>query len=85
MFNIWTNLLLFLMELFIKKGGDVMIDINVHFQKAYMHKEVTSNISSIMMMMTTSWKFLIHNLPILWKIPNNKFHLYEWKILTFHP
>jgi hypothetical protein len=36
MFNIWTNLWLFLMELFIKKGGDVMNEINVHFQKAYM-------------------------------------------------
>jgi hypothetical protein len=36
MFNIWTNLWLFLMELFVKKGVDVMNDINVHFQKAYM-------------------------------------------------
>jgi hypothetical protein len=37
MFNIWTNLWLFLMELFVKKRGDVMNDINVHFQKPYMH------------------------------------------------
>jgi hypothetical protein len=36
MFNIWTNLWVFLMELFVKKEGDVMNDINVHFQKAYM-------------------------------------------------